>query len=248
MPIKESAGIILCRKSTKGYEVLIVHKRASYAFSYFVNGKYSSLNRAKALLSNMSREELIAIMYLDFDALWYRMWLSYGSGDYYEKCRAKFHNTFIEKDGGKTLQDIIKKTRPLGDHIWELPKGRRLSPKLNGGKEEPMISCAMRELSEEAKIERNEYKIIPNITCNDRFVSEGVEYRYTFFAAIANNRLAGGSRDESLLNPFVREGEGEVCEVKWVNLNDLKYYDGPEQRIKKLVSPIFNKLKNIESQ
>ena len=248
IPVKKSVGIILCRKATAGYEVLLVHKRTSYAFSYFVNGRYRSVSDATKLLSEMTREELIAITYLDFNLLWHRMWLTIGSGTYFDKCGSKFTKTFLSRDNGRTLINIIKKTRPTGDHIWELPKGRKLSTRATGGSEEPDITCAIRELAEEASITKNEYKIIPEITCSDKFVSYKVEYQYLFFAAIANNRLTSGCRDDLLLNPFVREGEGEVCSVRWANLNDLKYLDGPSQKIKKMVAPIFNKLKNMESQ
>ena len=82
IPTKTSVGIILCRKNenTRRPEVLLVHKRYTYAFAEFVHGRYQRGPRPTAavgpgtsfvteLLDCMSREELLDIYSLNFSQM-----------------------------------------------------------------------------------------------------------------------------------------------------------------------------------
>lgn len=236
---KESFGIILLRKREDGYQVLLVNKRTSFGFVNFVFGKYSSINDVGALLQQMTRDELVMLLSLDFERMWFQVLISAGSGAHYNKCKCKFTSTFIKPDDGQKLLNLVRKTHPTGIHLWEFPKGRKSNSR------EPEIVCAIRELCEETKIEKNEFKVIPELTFHDTYMMNGIIYKHTFFAATANRRLCGGSRDESLMYPKVREGEGEVCSVKWVYLRELDFYDH-RKKIKRAIIPIIKQLKRIE--
>jgi len=242
--IKESAGIILCRKSPSKnhYEVLLVHKRISYAFSEFIHGRYENFNNALKLFEQMSREELIVIRSLNFELMWYHIWISKKINDnpYFKTKRDKFTKIFITRDNGKKLVEHLQKIRPThGDHIWELPKGRKKE------RHESLLSCAIRELYEETKILDQEYKIFPNITQNKSFIDNNVNYKYHFFAALAHHRLASGLRDDALKSPYIKDEEGEISEAKWMSINEIRHYEGDQKRISSLVQPIFNKFKNL---
>jgi ADP-ribose pyrophosphatase YjhB (NUDIX family) len=242
--VKESAGIILCRKSPikNYYEALLVHKRVSYSFSEFIHGRYANFNSALKLFEKMSREELIIIRSLDFELMWYHIWISkkFNNNSYFDNRKGKFKKIFLSRDNGKKLIEHIQKIRPShGDHIWELPKGRKKE------KSESLLSCAIRELTEETKILDQEYKIFPYITQKKTFIDENVNYKYHYFAALAHHRLAGGLRDDALKSPYIKDEEGEISEARWMSITDIRHYEGESGRISSLVQPIFNKFKNM---
>jgi hypothetical protein len=105
---KTSIGIILCRKNvnTGRPEVLLAHKRYTYAFADFVHGKYvrsrigsnTMLRYIAPLFDHMTREELFDILSLNFEQMWYRIWLTTDNKDLYNKKYAKFQSTFMRDD------------------------------------------------------------------------------------------------------------------------------------------------------
>ena len=77
--VRKSAGIACCRFNdiTNKLELLVIKKRYTYNFAAFVFGQYSKKDdkRLMVLFNGMTLQEKIDIMSLNFDLLWYKIWL-----------------------------------------------------------------------------------------------------------------------------------------------------------------------------
>lgn len=78
--IKRSFGIACVRYNNiaRQYEILMVRKRCTYAFISFVSGIYSITNEYSIMrhLNAMTNQEKLDVLSLDFDLLWWRVWLT----------------------------------------------------------------------------------------------------------------------------------------------------------------------------
>jgi ADP-ribose pyrophosphatase YjhB (NUDIX family) len=78
--IKRSFGIACVRYNNiaRQYEILMVRKRCTYAFISFVSGRYCLSNERTImdLLNAMTNQEKLDVLSLDFDILWWRIWLA----------------------------------------------------------------------------------------------------------------------------------------------------------------------------
>jgi len=175
MLTKTSIGIILIKQGLLNSppEVLLVHKRYTYAFNDFINGNYIYLHHndtkiflkkknpilsLESLLEQMTTSELLDIMSLNFEQMWYKVCLNFKKDDpHYIKKYNKFYSEFIKFDNGKKLINLIKNTKIRGTLLWEVPKGRK-----NDNKETD-LECAIREVEEETGRTKYYYRIIPNI-------------------------------------------------------------------------------------
>ncbi|MFA6165758.1 MAG: NUDIX hydrolase [Gemmatimonadaceae bacterium] len=242
VPTKTSFGVVLCRQRAPGgaLEVLLVRKRYTYAFAEFVHGKYSKKNNhhfrnVATLLNRMTPEELLQIWSLDFSQMWYHIWLTREKGDLYNRQYSKFQSAFMRDDAGKGLRRAIQAARPGGAVLWEVPKGRRQSLR------EPDVLCAIRELREEAGVERKDYRLLPGVRRRVVYVSDGTRYENVFFVAVANPHLTAddpGGPDR----PVFREirNMAEVSEIRWYNIEQLRLLEiGPVRHLETLVAPAF---------
>ena len=257
-PTKTSIGIILCRvnASTGRPEVLLVHKRYTYAFAEFVHGRYArgragpgaSLRSVATLFDNMTTDELLDVWSLNFEQMWYRIWLSRDKRDLYNKKYAKFQSTFMRDDGGDALRRAVQQARNRGTLLWEVPKGRRLNTR------EADILCAVREMREETGIDKSEYRILPGVKRRVSYVSSGTRYVCAYYVAIANPRLAEMARGpggpdrptfHSPGRPALREIShmGEVSEIRWHDIERVRLLDEPNSRLESLIAPAFRLMK-----
>jgi hypothetical protein len=180
MPTKTSIGVILCRRNVSSGrpEALLAHKRYTYAFAEFVHGRYmrgpagsGAVQRNVApLFDSMTREELFDILSLNFEQMWYRIWLTLDNRDLYNKKHAKFQTNFMRDDGGAGLRRLVMLARANGVLLWEVPRGRRLNAR------EADIFCAARELCEETGVEKSEYRFLPGVKRRVSYVSAGTRY------------------------------------------------------------------------
>lgn len=208
-PKKLSFGII-CITRTKGeYKFLLVKKRYTYAYFSFVYGKYKHDDDEYLmnLFNNMTVEEKLDILSLNFLQSWYRIHARKPSNkEQYLKAQNKFEMTFMT-DGGKRLRELISNSKSI-DLLWELPKGRRRSW------DESAIYCAMREFEEETGISKNQYTIFPE-TETYSFVDNGVLYKYIYYLAYAPYEL----------KPFIKfdyaEQISEIVSAKWFTLKTV---------------------------
>ena len=250
-PTKTSIGVILCRKNviTQRPEVLLVHKRYTYAFAEFVHGRYSrglvpvvgTKNKAStvhSLLDNMSREELLDIYSLNFSQMWYRIWLSHDNIEFYHKKNARFQSVFMRFDGGAELRRLCLSARGSGALLWEVPKGRRLGPR------EPDIMCAVREMREETGVNKSEYQLLPGAIRRNSYISSGTRYVNIYFVAMclsSSTRLMCSEYINTLRDlPNI----AEISEVRWHDNFQIRQIDSDSFRLSKLLTPVFNLVHN----
>jgi 8-oxo-dGTP pyrophosphatase MutT (NUDIX family) len=200
--IKKSYGLALCRYNleTSSYEVLMIKKRYTYYFVEFVLGHYNKNNEERLvyLFGNMSHEEKVTILSLDFGKLWYKIWLidpeslygvhnknlSMDEQNRYNNCKKHYESSFL-LDNGEKLRKLIDKSTSV-DTIWEIPKGRRMSG-------ETLIDCAMREVREETGIDSNQYSILFDIDSRNYQISDGcVTYENHYYIALWDGGGSGG--------------------------------------------------------
>jgi 8-oxo-dGTP pyrophosphatase MutT (NUDIX family) len=248
--------VLLCRVNarTGRPEVLLVHKRYTYAFAEFVHGRYPGRAGAArpaevhrvvaALLDNMTTEELLDVWSLDFGQMWYRIWLSREKRELYSKKHAKFQHTFMRGDGGAALRRAVAQAQSRGALLWEVPKGRHQSQR------EPDILCAVRELREETGVDKAEYRLLPGAKKRVSYVSAGTRYACTYYVALAGPQLArrglaGEKRPGSASGPALREIShmGEVSEARWHDIEQVRMLGGPGSRLERLVAPAFRLVK-----
>lgn len=186
-----SYGIALMRKVSVNslsaptrYEFLFIKKRTTYAFITFVKGIYNKNNDHDVikLFNNMSIEEKVCIMSLNFSNIWYMSYLK--SPRYmtpkelskYENCKSRFEKKFLA-DNGVKLMKLLKNSKSV-NCIWEMPKGMK-------NKSESDMNAAVREFYEETNISKNKYRILWDVQRFEfKFVDENVEYKYIYYPAI----------------------------------------------------------------
>jgi 8-oxo-dGTP pyrophosphatase MutT (NUDIX family) len=248
---RTSAGIIVCRinQKTNRPEALLAHKRYTYAFAEFIHGKYASgditsrnqLNarsqHVNALLSKMTREELLDIMSLNFQQMWFRVWLISGDKDIYNLKHAKFCAAFM-KDGGKQLRTYVLRARAAGRTLWEFPKGHHNFA-------ESDMDCAARELQEETGMMKKDYKFIPGVTRSVSYISAGTQYNVHYVVAVANKRVSTRLKFNDGTKPTIRNltDMNEIGDIEWMDITQIRLVDDDKQHIETLVKPIFNIVK-----
>jgi 8-oxo-dGTP pyrophosphatase MutT (NUDIX family) len=240
---KASAGILLCRvhPHTNRPEVILVHKRYTYAFSEFVYGRYSRQNQKglMALFEQMSTEELLDVWSLNFDQMWYRIWLSGPRRELFAKKHTKFYTSFIRDDGGRALHQMLRQVQDRGVPFWEIPKGRP------NGKEGDLV-CAMREFTEETGVEKKDYRLLPGVKRRVSFVHMGVRYVHVYYVAVAGARLCSGARP-GWRRPVVpgrgvlstADFMGEVDEVRWMDIEHVRFVDDGSGHLEAIIAPAF---------
>lgn len=234
MKTKYSYGIA-CFRFPEGSspQVLFVRKRYTYAFNNFVHGKYNPRNTSAmiGLFSGMTVEEKLDILSLNFNQIWYRVWLNAGRNSAYFASKNKYEALYIP-DGGKRLRALIAKSTNK-QTVWEIPKGQKDSVK------EAELNCAVREFTEETKMPRATYTIFPSIKQVSNHIDDGVNYVYSYYAAIIkptphrHKRNVGGNHTIGV-SVLHQQGE-EVLEMRWTDLAEVK-----------IISPhIYNRVKKL---
>jgi ADP-ribose pyrophosphatase YjhB (NUDIX family) len=249
VPTKTSIGIILCRRNVKTGrpEVLLAHKRYTYAFAEFVHGRYArgrasfamTLRNITPLFDLMTREELFDVLSLNFEQMWYRIWLTLDNRDLYNKKYAKFQSTFMREDGGAALRRLVMLARATGVLLWEVPRGRHLNAR------EADSLCASRELHEETGVEKSEYRFLPGVKRRVSHVSAGTRYVCAYYIALANPHLANADGYDDPSRPTLRDLShmAEVSEVRWHDIERVRLIDSSDSRLEALVAPAFNLIK-----
>lgn len=233
--VRKSYGIILCRNlgsiTNVRLEALLVHKRHTYAFAEFVYGHYDGrdFKRISSILSHMTSEELLDVWSLNFSQMWFRIWLSYDySNTNYEKKARKFNNVFMKHDRGVRLRAMIEQLAPSGTLIYEFPKGKKNDPK------ESNLTCAMRELSEEAGVTRRMYKIVPGFSKLHSFVHMNVQYEVVYYLALLKRpTLFRHVQTVGIAN-------GEVSSAHWMSIEQIAVVDNSRGTLQRIVRPAFN--------
>lgn len=213
-----SIGIACIRFSANRPEMLMVKKRYTYAYSDFVHGKYPQVDfrRNKAaradilrLFDNMTVEEKLDILSLDFGQIWYRVWLNSPKPPVYYTAKNKFETTFLI-DGGNRLRKLINKSKSV-NNVWEIPKGRKKS------RVEPDVICAIREFSEETNIAKNAYRLMMGLKKTYSYIDNGIQYNNTYYIAVARHHI------EPNVNFAMQDQINEISDIRWMNIDEIKF-------------------------
>jgi 8-oxo-dGTP pyrophosphatase MutT (NUDIX family) len=222
MQIKRSSyGIACCRYNLQKtcYEILMVKRRYTFAYSKFVNGTYSRIPSNSELLymfNRMTIEEKLEIRSLNFGRMWYRIWNSDpGIENVIYKRYLHHKKTFsrlIAHNRDKLLDLLSKSTNQ--DSLWEIPKGKKLNP------QELNLNCAVREMQEETHVSPEAYTLLPNIEpLRIAHTDQRIRYLMEYYVAIAK---------QGKVQPYIDYNSNqtnEVVDVRWMSLNDLKMLD-----------------------
>lgn len=210
------------------WQILLVQKRHTYAYNSFVHGQYNPKSTAGmvALFDQMTVDEKHTILSLDYQHIWYRVWLNYiPRASTYFNAKNKFERCFAV-DGGKRLRALIESS--INAHcLWEIPKGKKKT------RAEADIHCAVREFAEETNFTKKHYTLWPRLTKTTRVLDAGCVYIAKYFIALAGHsptpRLTFRRRDQI----------GEIAAIEWMSIEDVRRidYDGA---LEPLVRSIFN--------
>jgi 8-oxo-dGTP pyrophosphatase MutT (NUDIX family) len=265
---KESVGIALCRRCPKSHnlQLMMVHKRVSYSFVHFVFGKYKMEDKPYSgisrLLNEMTVNEKLQILSMNFDNLWYMIWLKIPSHDndtyyknwlrlycdtnilnmnikdFYTYCKKRY-NMLISSDNGVKLGETIMKSKHVKNFLWEIPKGR-----IN--ENESMINCAIRELEEETNIDPTQYKICfdiqPFIFIN---TYAEVKHRHIYYVATVLPNIAKTFVPEISFQNI--QQITEIDNIRWLSLTDMSVmwnHIPNSNHIKNLAKKIFKTITN----
>jgi len=229
-----SYGIACCRKNTNNqYELLMIKKKSTYAFSEFVIGSFDIYQKQtiKYMLDDMSIDEKISILSLDYSTVWFKLHSTFPpttKTNFYNKGLKKFA-ALVKIENGKYITNLIN-TSSNSELLWEIPKGR-------SNRNESPIDTAVREFKEETNIFKEEYKIVFNedkITYS--FSDNGIIYVYIYFIAIMlSNRNTPKFAYES---QFMFK---EVTDIKFLTSEKIKAFNN--NRLYKLARIIITKAK-----
>ena len=208
--VRKSVGMILFDKS--GKNVMLIQKRNSYAFIDFMLGRYNPNNRRSLLskFNNMTVHEKLLIKSLNFDIMWYHLFLNLDKNSRYYKCLTKFTNSFLTNNV-KYLKSIINGSTKSIELIYEPPKGRI-------GKNESNLSCSIRELKEETGIGMGAYNLIIDHKIKKCMIKEGVKYIIYYYVARCNTDVSPIYNINNIHQVI------EIANAKWVQVRNINNY------------------------
>lgn len=108
MQLKTSIGLITCRMNTQNnqIETILVQKRYSLAFSEFIHCHYSiNANQGHLIkmFNNMTINERLLVKTLDFDRMWYHIWIETPVYELYHKNTKNLGKIGFSQIMGKSL-------------------------------------------------------------------------------------------------------------------------------------------------
>lgn len=230
-----SYGIACIRKNTNSgnYEILMIKKRATYAFIDFLRGRYEP-NRyyeLEFMFNEMTINEKILIRCKNFATLWMYCWgkepTKNSDKNMYCKSMKRF-NQICEYRNGEFLLELLNKSNN-SELLWEIPKGRM-------NKNELPIESAIREFEEETGIKKESYQVLfDEGTVEYTFSDGGNDYKYIYYLAMMNTNQHPkyDFNNEHMLI--------EVSEIKFLPSNAIQEFNN--NRLYKTVKIIIKKLK-----
>ena len=238
-----SYGIALTKKNknTNNYELLFIKKRVTYAYITFIKGIYNKNNDNELikLFNNMTIEEKICIMSLNFNIMWYKLYMMHPYNRYilkdlskFESCKNKFEKRFLF-DEGKRLLKLIKNTRSVSK-LWEIPKGMN-------NKNESNLNAAIREFTEETNIKKNKYKILYNLEPIEYiFVDDNITYKYVYYLAVMLDHKYVPNIELSINSNSLMES----IDIKFLNILEISIINKDPKFIK-FIKKIFKLTKSF---
>lgn len=230
-----SYGIACARKnqSSGNYEILMIKKRATYAFVDFIRGRYNPENQSELAytFNQMTINEKIMIKSCNFDTIWNYCWgrspEKPSEKGMYNRSSKKFKE-LVSMDNGEKIDNLIKRSTH-GELLWEIPKGRI-------HKNELPLQTAIREFEEETGVKPDAYQLLPDEgTIEYTFTDNNVKYKYIYYLAIIN-RSAHPRYDFNNEHMIL-----EVVDIKFLPATAVQQFNN--NRLHQTVRIIIKKLK-----
>jgi ADP-ribose pyrophosphatase YjhB (NUDIX family) len=207
---------LACLRRGQTYEILLIRRRLTYAFTDFVKGIYEP--DILTQLNKMTVDERIDVGSLNFGAMWYKLYQqtpnSYSptrrdhDNNYY-RCQSIFNNKFMT-DKGAMLLKLLEMTyyeKRQVSLMWEMPKGYSTFG-------ETAIQCAVREFMEETQMHRDSFRLIPGEMKIHSYQADNNKiYSTTYFTAICSD---GSEPSITMCN------SKEVSAIAWMSLAKIK--------------------------
>lgn len=208
---KLSYGVSCFKRINGQMHILMTCKRNTYAFIMFVHGVYGTHDTCDImkLLNDMTVEEKLLILSLEFNQLWYRVYLH--DETYfrqYFQLKYKYENAFV-MDRGVRIKQLIAQSKHA-TALWEIPKGRKSS------KEESDILCAVREFCEETGLNKKDFQLLSHESKKISFEDANVKYVYKYFIAVAHNSARPTIKIEDI------NQSSEIQHIKWMPLSEVR--------------------------
>lgn len=213
LPVKRSYGILLCHYNVhrRCIDVLVVRRRVTYDFYDFVTRPTNNHSRLICMLNNMTCDEKLELLSLDFARIYYRL---YGidtnkmSPEHLSKyciLRDMFNRRF-KRDAGRYLRCLIQASYST-DSIWEVPKGHRAL-------HEPRLNCAMREFEEETGIAPQHYTVLSLVPQMVFHISNGTRYESYYYVAMLDTPAL---REQIRIDYNNSAQLLEVVDIRWMS-------------------------------
>ena len=229
--IKISCGIACCRFAANGEpEILLICKRFTYAYCIFIHSNYNTKSQEalSTLLNEMTLDEKMDILSLNFDQMWFRVWYINEKTITYAQMKNQFELIHLIDDAGVGLRRAISVSNNK-DRIWEIPKGHKAS------NNESELVCAMREFYEETGVAKTGYQLLSEQCVHYDYIENKILYKNKYFVAIANRKL-------NLNRVLSVDQLKEISDIRWLNMAKIKLVDS-SGRLETLVRSIFKKFK-----
>lgn len=218
---KISAGIICLNYYEGEYRVLVVKKKVSYAFEYFIKTihKKKKNNELVKCFKNMTYDEKFALSTFNVDYILYKLFSDF---DTVKKSKmniisnfTKYYTTYYSYN---LIYSLLNTTSSIPLE-YDLPRGR-----VNDG--EMLLECAIREFREETTLQKKQYRLFPRFSIKNIITDNNITYEYTYFLALLEdkeNRI--NKNNTNYVNFYNKKQSDELNELRWLNLNELKFYN-----------------------
>ena len=170
----------------KNIKFLMIQRKHSLSYIEFIRGKYNlnNFDKIKKMFENMSQEEIYKIEELNFDNLWENLWKKTSKIKLFQKefenSKKKFKKLILDNK----IEKLIK-IKPLYDGPeWGFPKGRRNLFEKN-------LDCAIREFTEETKIDINNIFLLNNFDCiiEEYSGTNNINYKHIYYLSFTDNLI-----------------------------------------------------------
>lgn len=196
-------------------EFLVQQRRDTFEYVEYIQGVWSSLDRAAALPMSMCEEERDRILKYSFRELWDDLWIDKTTRMYRDG-----YNRALKKYDGicESTKNIITETMSsVQSPPWGFPKGRK------NDMTETDQECAIRETEEETRIPREEYEVLPYKFSEIFKGSNGTKYSTVYFLCRIKNKILPDNIDTPLCIRKTSVSE-EVRDIKWVSYEEMHVY------------------------
>ena len=263
--LKKSWGIACCRHNCNKLELLVVKKRYTYCFVSFVFGQYSKKddNKIQSLFNGMTLQEKIDILSMNFEILWYKIWLEFPERvstkdiTQNDKWKGMYKNTAIvynipHQTTAVSKLDFYLKKKNKFESTFLPDGGRRLKslmhntkhtkllweiPKGRKNNGETPLDAAIREFREETSISMSNYTVLFDIkSVVNSYTSLNITYRNEYYMAYTAAQYT----------PIIHLNTSQISEIddiRWVSIDEIKFID-VNNKLYNVARRVFTALKS----